>query len=234
MEVNVIGGGWVTAVSFGRMTAMTDQNKPALIEGDPVISPANKIYSELPVRYRRFDTYSKVGCAAIALALKDAGVNQADTRQPIGIVAGTRFGCCKTDLAYFDTAKDNGGVFASPNLFSFTLPGIAIGEAAIHFKLTGPVFTVGDTSINRGCTALGIAVDLLASGTCRTIVAGWMDVWEMSPQARPSNAESLQGAIFVVLSTDYQEKSVLRIEQKKFALFTAFGKKINTIVDLFS
>jgi hypothetical protein len=93
---------------------------------------------------------------------------------------------------------------------------------------------VGDNLKNRGCTALGIAVDLLASGTCRTIVAGWLDVWKHPPQAILSNAEALQGAIFVVLSTDYQEKSVLKMKQKKFELFTAFGMKINTIVDLFS
>jgi 3-oxoacyl-[acyl-carrier-protein] synthase II len=234
MEVNVIGGGWVTAIDFGRMTAMTPQSKPTLIDGDPVIPPASEIYSVLPVRYRRLDTYSKVGCAAIALALKDAGMNQADTKQPIGIVAGTRFGCSETDLAYFKTAKEDGGVFASPNLFSFTLPGIAIGEAAIHFKLVGPVFTVGDNFKNRGRTALSIAVDLLASGTCRTIIAGWLDVWKHPPQTILSNAEALQGAIFVVLSNGYQEKSILKIKQKKFELFTAVGRKVNTIIDLFS
>ena len=236
MEVNVIGGGWVTAVSFGRMTAITDLNRPILRAGDPVIPPPSKIYSELPVRYRRLDDYSRAGFAALALALNDAGMDRVGIRQPVGIIAGTRYGCSETDLVYFDTTKENGGAFASPNLFSFTLPGIAIGEAAIHFKFTGPVFTVGDNVENRGCTALAVAIDLLVSGMCRTIVAGWLDVWKQKPfPTRPTGAEgALQGAIFVVLSTRHQEKTIRRIRQENFVLYMASGIRVRTIVDLFS
>ncbi len=233
MDVNVIGGGWVTAGSFGRMTATTEQNRPILCAGEPEIPPPTQIYSVQPVRYRRFDTYSRAGCAAIALALADAGLDRDGNRQPIGIVAGTRYGCSETDLEYFDTTKDHTGAFASPNLFSFTLPGIAIGEAAIHFKLTGPVFTVGETVENRGCTALAVAVDLLASGTCRTIVAGWLDVWKRPLQTKPAEAGALQGAIFVVLSTGHPEKIIRRIRQENFVLYAASGIRIRTIVDLF-
>jgi len=66
MKINVIGGGWVTAESCGRMT---DGTKPVMAAGDPLIPPVDEIYLNPPVRYRRFDSYCQVGCAAIALAL---------------------------------------------------------------------------------------------------------------------------------------------------------------------
>lgn len=233
MQVNVIGGGWVTAVNYGRMTEVTGRSRPVLRAGDPVIPPASVIYAQQPVRYRRFDAYSRTGCAAIALALKDAGLDRDDRRQPVGIVAATRYGCFDTDQAFHDTAKQGGGLFASPNLFSFTLPGIALGEAAIHFQLTGPVFTVGDSAESRGCTALGVAVDLLACGPCHTVIAGWLDVWKHPFEENQTRRDTLQGGIFVVLSTGYLSKSVRKIRQEGSRMVAASGAAVRTIADLF-
>ena len=231
MVLNVIGGGWVTAVSYGRMTAGT---RPILAAGDPVIPPVESIYISPPVRYRRFDDYSRIGCAAIALALTDAGLDRAESPRPIGIIAATRFGCFDTDLAYYATAKEDQGVFASPNLFSFTLPGIVLGEAAIHFRLTGPTFTVGDIIGQRGCTALGVAGDLLSSGACQTIVAGWLDAADrrfMGNSAVDDDDEP-QGAVFVVLSTQHADKTIRKIYQRDFAFWTESGTAVGTIMDL--
>ena len=233
MVLNVIGGGWVTAVSYGRMTAGT---RPILAAGDPMIPPVDSLYTRPPVRYRRFDDYSRIGCAAIALALIDAGLDRAENPRPIGIIAATRYGCFDTDLAYYATAKADRGVFASPNLFSFTLPGIVLGEAAIHFRLTGPTFTVGDIVSQRGCTALGVAVDLLSSGACQTILAGWLDAADrrfMGNSAVDDDDEP-QGAVFVVLSTQHADKTIRKIYQRDFALWTESGTPVNTILDLLS
>ncbi len=229
MVFNVIGGGWVTAVSYGRMT---DGTRPVLAAGDPVIPPVESIYTHPPVRYRRFDDYSRIGCAAIALALKDAGLDRADGPRPIGIIAATRYGCFDTDLAYYATAKEDQGIFASPNLFSFTLPGIVLGEAAIHFRLTGPTFTVGDIVGQRGCTALGVAADLLSSGTCQTIVAGWLDAADRRLMGNSTDDDEPQGAVFVVLSTQHADKTIRKIDQRDFALWTESGTAVGTIMDL--
>ncbi len=228
MEINIIGGGWVTAGNYGRMAART---RPVLDAGRPIVPPAASIYTHPPVRYRRFDAYSRVGCAAIALALKDAGLDRAAAPAPVGIIAATRHGCFDTDRAYYATAKEDRGAFASPNLFSFTLPGIVLGEAAIHFRLTGPTFTVGDEIGQRGLTALDVAVDLLASGTCRTIVTGWLDA--VDRQALGTAGDDPQGAIFVVFSTQRADRCIRRIRRRDFRLYTEAGQAVRTIVDLF-
>jgi 3-oxoacyl-[acyl-carrier-protein] synthase II len=201
-----------------------------------VIPPADSIYTRPPVRYRRFDDYSRIGCAAIALALIDAGLDRSENPRPIGIVAATRYGCFDTDLAYYATAKEDRGAYASPNLFSFTLPGIVLGEAAIHFRLTGPTFTVGDIVGQRGGTALGVAADLLSCGVCQTILAGWLDAADRrfignSPAADDDEGEP-QGAVFVVLSTQHADKTLRKIHQRDFALWTESGTAVGTILDV--
>lgn len=230
MDINVIGGGWVTAADFGRMT---DRTGPVLAAGNPVVPPAASIYTHPPVRYRRFDAYARVGCAAIALALKDAGLDHGAAPTPIGIIAATRSGCFDTDRAYYATAKESQGAFASPNLFSFTLPGIVLGEAAIHFRLTGATFTVGDEIGRRGLAALDVAVDLLASGTCRTILAGWLEVHDHRAVGNFTDNDEPQGAVFVVLSAQQPGSAIRRIRRRDFRLYTEAEQEVETIVDLF-
>jgi 3-oxoacyl-[acyl-carrier-protein] synthase II len=162
----------------------------------------------------------------------DAGLDRAESPRPIGIIAATRYGCFDTDLAYYATAKEDQGIFASPNLFSFTLPGIVLGEAAIHFRLTGPTFTVGDTVGQRGCTALGVAGDLLSSGTCQTIVAGWLDAADCRLMGHSTDDDEPQGAVFVVLSTQHTDKTLRKIDQRDFAFRTESGNAVGTIMDL--
>ena len=58
-----------------------------------------------------------------------------------GLIVGTRKGSLATDLEFAKTLKEGPG-FASPALFSYTLPNIALAEAALHYKLTGPVFSI--------------------------------------------------------------------------------------------
>jgi len=229
MKVNVIGGGWVTAVHWGRMT---DGAKPIMAAGDPLIPPVEEIYSNPPVRYRRFDRYCQIGCAAVALALKDAGMDRAESTQPVGIIASTRYGCFETDRAFYATVREEEGIYASPNLFAFTLPGIAISEAAIHFKLTGPTFTVGDPIGQRGHNALGVAVDLLSSGTCRTVLTGWLDAGNRLLKQNAAVDDGVRGAVFIVLSTGHEEKAIQHIRQKDSKLLAESGMKICTIMDL--
>jgi len=200
--------------------------------GDLPIPPVDEIYLNPPVRYRRFDRYCQIGCAAIALTLKDAGMDCAESTRPIGIIASTRYGCFETDLAFYATAREEEGIYASPSLFAFTLPGIAISEAAIHFRLTGPTFTVGDPIGQRGYNALCLAVDLLSSGTCRTVLAGWLDAGNRLLKQKAADDDGVRGAIFIALSTGHEEKTIQHIRQKDSELLAESGMKIRTIMDL--
>jgi 3-oxoacyl-[acyl-carrier-protein] synthase II len=200
--------------------------------GDPQIPPVNAVYTTPPVRHRRFDDYCHLGCAAIALALQDAGMERVRTTRSVGIIASTRYGCFETDVAFYATAREENGIYASPSLFSYTLPGIAISEAAIHFRLTGPIFTVNDPRGQRGYQALRIVADLLLSGVCRTALAGWLDAGTKSLKHAADGDDGVRGAVFLVLSTGHAEKTIQTIREKDFELFAESGTRISSILDL--
>lgn len=229
MRSHVIGAGWVTAAGYGRTG---DGTRPQLSAGIPVVPPASLIYAEPPQRYRRFDSYCRIGCAAIALALQDAGMERARAARPIGIIASTRYGCFETDLEFQAAAAANNGVYASPGLFAYTLPGIALAEAAILFRLTGPTFTVGDPPGRRGCRAVQIGVDLLASGTCHAVLAGWLEAESRLLQRRGDDDDGLRGAVFVVLSAADASRKVHAIRAEGSELVQESGARIESILDL--
>jgi 3-oxoacyl-[acyl-carrier-protein] synthase II len=231
MGINVIGGGWVTASGYGRIG---DGVRPVMAPGDPSIPPVGEIFISPPIRHRRFDNYCRVGCAAIALALRDIGMDRVGPPRDMGIIASTRYGCFETDLAFYATTEEEGGIYASPNLFSYTLPNTVISEAAIHFRLTGPTFIVGDPVGQRGYRAMEVGLNLIASGTCRTILAGWLDAENQSLKHRVADDDGVRGAVFVALSTGYAEKAIHQIRQKDGALFLESGMRVSTILDLFT
>jgi len=179
---------------------------------------------------RRFPVFSIKG--AVGHTLGAAGAIDAERTRSIGIIASTRYGCFETDLAFYATTRDEEGIYASPSLFAFTLPGIAISEAAIHFRLTGPTFTVGDPVGPRGHNALCIAVDLLASGTCHTVFTGWLDAGNRLLKQKAADDDGVRGAIFIALSTGHEKNRIQHIRQKDSALYAESGMKICTIMDL--
>jgi 3-oxoacyl-(acyl-carrier-protein) synthase len=227
--INILGGGWVTAAGFGKLS---ERQNFKLTEGRPQIPKAKEIFSEPLSRYGRFDHYTKLGCAAIALALKDAAIDEATEKRPIGVIVSTVYECFESDLAFYNTSLEEDGFFSSPNLFSYTLPGIVIGESAIHFKLTGPTFTVGDSLKQKGLNALVTGLDLLNSGACDTVVAGWLD----GPNDLLTNFEKedtqRRGSIFFVLSTLGNKNSYEKIYLDNGRPYFASGLEIKSVLDL--
>jgi 3-oxoacyl-[acyl-carrier-protein] synthase II len=138
-----------------------------------------------------------VGLAAVAFALRDAGMEHWETKRSAGIVASTRTGCLATDIEYYDTVLPEGGGLPSPNLFSCTLPTCFLGDAAIQFGLTGPTLIVDDPAED----ALGgvrMALESLSWGECGTMLAGHIDLpaGPAIPGIRPPYA----GGLFMVLT----------------------------------
>lgn len=228
-KINILGGGWVTASGFGKHSK--NQNF-RITEGKPQIPKAKDIFLEPLNRYGRFDQYTKLGCAAIALALNDANLDEASEKRPIGVVVSTIYECFESDLAFYETSLEDDGFFSSPNLFSYTLPGIVIGESAIHFKLTGPTFTVGDSLEHKGLNALVAGLNLLYSGSCDTVVAGWLD----GPNELFTNFEKgdnqHRGSLFFVLSTKENNRKNEKIYLKNGRPFIASGRGITSILEL--
>jgi hypothetical protein len=152
--------------------------------------PLNTILAKKSSRFGRFDQYTRLGCAAAGLALHDAALIAAGQRR-IGFILAGQYGSFVTDLAFYETAAGN-GQFASPNLFSYTLPNIMIGECALQFGLTGPTYCL-DSDRGRGIGALREAAWLLAEAEAEAMLVGWLEV------PPPHLAKEEDGAIVLVL-----------------------------------
>jgi 3-oxoacyl-[acyl-carrier-protein] synthase II len=154
------------------------------------------VFPEPNLRFGRLPQYSRVGLAAVAFALRDAGMEHWETKRSAGIVASTRAGCLATDIDYYDTVLPDGGGLPSPNLFSCTLPTCFLGEAAIQFGLTGPTLIVNDPAED----ALGgvrMALESLSWGECGSMLAGHIDL--PAEPAIPGIRLPCAGGLFMVL-----------------------------------
>ena len=124
--------------------------------------------------FRRMDEYSRLGLAAIAFALKDAGLNEWAEKRNIGIIATTVYGCLNTDIEYYRTVMPLRGMHARPALFSYTLPNAFLGEAAIRFGLTGTSFIINEHA-PRGPACLQMALECITSGEADKMLCGFCD-----------------------------------------------------------
>lgn len=145
------------------------------------LSPENReILGSVPERWGRMDLLSRATLLGVGRTLRSAGLLDASSgkqqaRGRIGLIAGSRRGSLATDLAYAETLRQ-GPDCASPALFSYTLPNIALAEAAIHYHLTGPVYSLlADAPLAEAVAAARL---WLATGGQRLdcILAGETDV----------------------------------------------------------
>ena len=189
----VAGIGWFTAQGPGRGR---EAREFSMTSGPirPVIR--EDVFPEPNLRFGRLPQYSRVGLAAVAFALRDAGMELWKTKRPAGIVASTRAGCLATDIEYYDTVLPENGGPPSPNLFSSTLPTCFLGEAAILFGLTGPTFIVNDGAGDAMC-GVRTALETLSWGETDTIVAGHIDL--PPGPAVPGIPTPHAGGLFLVL-----------------------------------
>ncbi len=210
------------------------------------IPPRSEIFDRPVPRYGRFDDYTKLGFAAVALALRDAGLEGGSEDHTIGIVSCSAWESMSVDRAYYRTALRQGGALASPNLFSYTLPGIMQGECAVHFRLTGPTVCVGEDT-NRGRAALTTALRLMAGQAELTMIAGWLDdppdgvpllLEQCDPDAHEDTARSaaapppIGGAMFVVLER-HPRKSPEPLRWISYEGGRIEGQEISGLLDLF-
>ena len=187
------GIGWVTAAGLGQGRLNPAVTRPA---GPWPKLKRRLLFADPDPRFGRLDVYSKLGLAAITMAVRDAGLAEDGPRRPVSIMVGTTHGCLGTDLAYLDTMIPHNGRLASPNLFAYTLPNCFLGEAAIRFGFTGACFTVQEQTPSR-CTVLQLAMETLAAGDTTIVLAG---VCDLSPSMPGATEPPLPGgALFLVL-----------------------------------
>jgi 3-oxoacyl-[acyl-carrier-protein] synthase II len=191
---SVAGIGWVTSGGPGR------GRNGAEFSAAPGPLPRlerKDVFPEPNPRFGRLPEYSRTGLAAVAFALRDAGMERWEAKRPIGIVASTRLGCLAIDIEYYNTVVREGGKLASPNLFAYTLPSCFLGDAAIQFGLTGPTWIVNGASGDDLC-GVRAAVEHLSYGACDTLLAGHIDLPPGPPFS--GTGPAAPGAMFLLLS----------------------------------
>lgn len=137
------------------------------------------ILGRVPERWGRMDLLSQATLLAVGRTLLAAGLLEEHSgtrlaRGRIGLIAGSRWGSLATDLAYAKTLAA-GLDGASPALFSYTLPNIALAEAAIHYRLTGPVYALLSAEPMAEAEATA-RLWLAAGGDLDCLLAGETDV----------------------------------------------------------
>jgi 3-oxoacyl-[acyl-carrier-protein] synthase II len=224
VRVAVTGGSFILADGWGYLRTGA---RPLPAPGTAIIPNLREVFEHLPQRCGRFDRYTKLGCAGIALALRDAGIDTGNERHSVGIVTSSVWETATVDRSYYETALVEGGRFASPNLFSYTLPGVMLGECAVHFGLKGPTICVGETG-ECGRRALQTALYLMADGAVSVMIAGWVD----DP---PQSDRDVGGAVVVVLeSAPPGEPGPVRwIRRGEGRVWSEEGCEIKSLLDLF-
>jgi 3-oxoacyl-(acyl-carrier-protein) synthase len=127
--------GFIDATGFGGRVVTHAWNQAA---GDLRRNLRWRMVSPVPhERFGRLDLLSKYVTVAVEM-LGLPWLPPEDIRLETAVVMGTVFGCHGADLDFYQGIERGEG--ASPTLFAYTLPSIAVGEIAIRHRLGGPSY----------------------------------------------------------------------------------------------
>lgn len=164
--ISINGIGWINKHRFGSVM------KDSRIAYDGGTLPKNKIFSSTFKNFGRLDNLSKLTCSAIALTLRDAGMDYPDGwKHNIGIISTGSSGSFRTDMLYFKDYLESGRTLSRGNLFIYTLPSSPSGEAAIHFGLQGPLFYIASQE-RSAVKAFAAASEAISSGQASAMLTG--------------------------------------------------------------
>ncbi|UFS69369.1 hypothetical protein LPW11_15885 [Geomonas sp. RF6] len=227
MEAFITGIGWVTSGGIGMGKGGSD-----FLPGSGELPRLSRkdVFDEPNQRFGRQSEYSKLGLAAVALALRDAGLEKWSEKRPVSVFAATVLGCLATDSEYFQTVLLEGGALASPNLFAFTLANCFLGEAALQFGLTGSLMAVNEGE-GGGVTPLRLALEEMAIGDAGTALAGICDL--PVPEGMEKSLPLQPGAAFILLSAEEpQEEGYGKVSLGMDGTVSFDGAPVSSFFDL--
>ncbi len=129
------------------------------------------ILPHIPSKWPRMDMLSRA--VILEIGLRIASLNDVISIRNTGIIGGTVFGSVRTDFRFWSD-RESGSEFSSPHLFTYTLPNIALSEAAACFDIRGPVFTV-TAADPRGAAILEAQRFLRYNKGLKAVFAGYME-----------------------------------------------------------
>ena len=201
----VTGLGWVNASGSGRGG---EEKIPQWDEGIPTVPAAILKSFKGGSRFGRLDLFSRIGVAAVGLALQDAGhLPQTGSKKgktgtqknyppaDIALICSTTSSCSLTDHDFYTSVIENPNL-ASPGLFVYTLATSFSGEAALRFSLSGTSMAIIEPRPNA-VAALIIGIEELITGDEDIVVSGICNLFAQNIAApQPS------GAMFMVLEKE--------------------------------
>ncbi|WP_306319997.1 MULTISPECIES: beta-ketoacyl synthase [unclassified Streptomyces] len=183
-DVAVTGLGLVTPAGHTR-----EDNWAALCEGRSLAAPDPEL-AGLPIDFscqvtgfdpaeelgrplaRRVDRFIQFALVAARRAVADARLStEGGLGERVGVVLGVGSNCLSTYVTEFGHLGADLPRRVSPLALPRSVPSMAAGEVAIDLGAQGPNFTTASACAS-GATALGVARDLLRSGTCDVVLAG--------------------------------------------------------------
>jgi hypothetical protein len=169
--IAVCGIGWINEEGYGCVRKSMQVNRD--VQNTSTFPPKKKDMFLYPFdNFGRLDGISKKVCYAVALTLKDAGLDYPfNEKLDIGIASTNTNGCLESDIRYFKDYCDNGRKLGRGNLFIYTLPSSPLSEAAIYFGLEGALFYMAKTKKSlAGLTTM--AADMISSDEVSMMFVG--------------------------------------------------------------
>ena len=173
MSITIRGIGWLTKDAYGCIAK--GEHRPYGDASGPDALAKQGLFAYPVKNFGRFDRVSRLTCIAVALALRDAGIEySADRKQDIGIIATSPEGSLVTDMEYLRDYLAGGRTLSRGNLFIYTLPSSPAGEAAIHFGFLGPMLYAagGKSSL---ITVVDTAAEMVRAGDAAMMATGMAD-----------------------------------------------------------
>ena len=201
IDIDIIGGGWVTASGTGQINNGDMFSMP---EG-PLGPLRREMCSSAPdPRWGRLDRYSKAGLIGASLAVKDAGLDSGAEPTETAIIVSTFNGSIEVDYKYYETVLPQDGLLASPNLFAYTLPNCMLGEIAIRYRFTGPAMVVSQLAANM-LNGVLFGAQCLYSGLSKQVLAGYCNVEQ---GLNLTDTGFRPGAVFLVMQKATKKTSL--------------------------
>ncbi|MFC6066332.1 beta-ketoacyl-[acyl-carrier-protein] synthase family protein [Streptomyces ochraceiscleroticus] len=183
-DVAVTGLGLVTAAGSGaaefwrtlcagRSTARPDPALAALPHTFSCRADDFEPERELGGRLsRRLDRFTQLGLSAAQQAVLDAKLDPGSwAPERVGVVLGVGSNSLERYAPEFQRLAAGRPTKISPYALPRSVPNMAAGEVAIHLGCRGPNF-VTSSACASGATAIGVARDLVRSGTCDVVLTG--------------------------------------------------------------
>jgi 3-oxoacyl-[acyl-carrier-protein] synthase II len=185
--VAVTGLGLVTPAGIGAaatwehfLSGVPTARHDSLLAGLPVdfscqvgeLDAADRLGGRLS---RRLDRFTQMALIAAREAVADAGLDpRAWDADRVGVVLGVSSNGVDTYPVEYARLAEGRPERVSPMMMPRSIPNMVAAEVSLDLGARGPSFTV-NTACASGTTALGVACDLLRSGSCDTVVCGGTD-----------------------------------------------------------